>query len=122
MVLVILDRVDRTGSGGLITCKDVAMGRVGRHAGVGGFLGPVPPSKPILSRAEEDCPRALYFGVGGGSVMKRNLYDGENLYVGENLYDFLSILLNLFHTCPISSVIGFCRFMFFDWFMCGGHF
>ena len=58
--------MDRAGSGGLITGKDVAMGQVGRHAGVGGFLGPVPPSKPILSRAEEDCPRALYFGVGGG--------------------------------------------------------
>ena len=58
--------MDRAGSGGLITGKDVAMGQVGRHAGVGGFLGPVPPSKPILSRAQEDCPWALYFGVGGG--------------------------------------------------------
>jgi hypothetical protein len=46
--------------------RDVAMGRVGHHAGVGGFWGPVPPSKPILSRAEEDCPRAPYFWVGGG--------------------------------------------------------
>jgi hypothetical protein len=61
-----LGRVDRAGSGGLIAGMDVAMGRVGRHAGVGVFLGPVPPSKPILSRAEEDCPHALYFGVGGG--------------------------------------------------------
>ena len=41
-------------------------GTGGPPRGGRGFLGPVPPSKPILSRAEEDCPLALYFGVGGG--------------------------------------------------------
>jgi hypothetical protein len=63
-------RVDGTGWAGWAGWTgpgwDVAMGRVGHHAGVGGFWGPVPPSKPILSRAEEDCPRAPYFWVGGG--------------------------------------------------------
>ena len=41
-----LGRVDRAGSGGLIAGRDVAMGQVGRHAGVGGFWDPFRPPNP----------------------------------------------------------------------------